>query len=99
MTGTDFQPAAHHQRARSMTSTGDCVGNNLDGESPCGEMGYETYSQEQTLYNLAGQWTKKAMQGLVVGTLECRGPVSEATQPASKIWTISKNSSNAEGVE
>ena len=82
-----------------MTSTGDCVGNNLDGKSPCGEMGYETYSQEQTLYNLAGQWTKATMQGLVVGILERRGPVSEATHPASKIWTISKNSSNAEGVE
>ena len=55
MTGTDFQPATHHQRARSMTSTGDCVGHNLDGESACGEMGYETYSQEQTLYQATGQ--------------------------------------------
>ena len=46
-----------------MTSTGDCVGNNFDGENTCGEMGYETYSQEQTLYQATGQWASKAMQG------------------------------------
>ena len=55
MTGTDFQPAIHHQRAKSMTSNGDSVSSDICIESQGDRMGYETFSQEQSFSHFVSQ--------------------------------------------